>query len=175
MEMTAVRAQEFLEHCRQGLERLWQDPTGHDWVIQWAGTLALLRTVGAALKNLQKDITADPRLQRAQADWWQRTKAAAPKIYFEFIDDERNTLLHGATVNAGQSAMVPMQGAEVTALAAGQAPPPPKPIPPRPPTIHTYHMNSGPYEGSDPRELIKEGIAWWEQQIADIERDAAAR
>jgi hypothetical protein len=83
--------------------------------------------------------------------------------------------LHGATLNAGQSAMVPLQGAEVTALAAGQAPPPPKPIPPRPPTTYSYHMNSGPFAGHDPRELIKEGIAWWERQIADIERDAAGR
>jgi hypothetical protein len=174
METTAVRAREFLEHCRQGLDLLWRNPTGHDWVIQWAGTLGLLRTVGDALKNLQKDATADLRLQRAQADWWQRTKAAAPKIYFEFINDERNILLHGATLNAGQSAMVTLQGAEVTMLAAGQVRPPPKPIPPRPPTIYSYHMNSGPFAGSDPRELIKEGIAWWEQQIADIERDAAA-
>jgi hypothetical protein len=70
---------------------------------------------------------------------------------------------------------VPLQGAEVTALAAGQAPPPPKRIQPVAATKYHYHMNSGPFEGQDPRELIKEGIAWWEQQIADIERDAAGR
>jgi hypothetical protein len=175
-ELRVERAREILENCRQGLDRLWQNPNGHDWVIQWAGTLALLRTVGDALKNLQKvDANTDPRLRLAQADWWRRTKAGAPPIYCEFIQKERNLLLHGATLNAGQSAMVFLQGVEATALAAGQSPPPPKPIQPLAAAKYSYHMNSGPFAGRDPRELIEEGVAWWERQIAEIERDAAGR
>jgi hypothetical protein len=76
--------------------------------------------------------------------------------------------------------MVYLQPVEARAVAAGfngdrSPPPPPKPpLPPVPPK-YSYHVNSGPFAGRDPRELVEESISWWEQQIADIEQDAASR
>ncbi len=61
------------------------------------------------------------------------------------------------------------------ALAAGQPNPPPKLSPPLPAASHSYHMMTGTYAGRDPRDLIEEAIAWWEQQIESIEQDAAGR
>jgi hypothetical protein len=171
-ELRAARAREILEHCRQGLARLRQNPI-EDWVILWAGTLSLLRTVGDALEKV--DAKTNPRLSAAQADWWKRTQASRPPIFFEFIRRDRNLLLHEAKLNAGQSAMVTLPGAEATASVAGQSPPAPRPPQPLVPAIYSYHINSGVFAGRDPRELIEEGIAWWELQIADVEGDAGAR
>lgn len=177
-ELRAERARAILETCRHGLAGLRRNPVAHDWMIQWAGTLALLRTVGDALKKV--DANTDLRLAGAQTDWWNRIKVSKPAIFFEFIRRDRNLLLHEAKSNAGQSAMVHLQSVEVRAAAAGFAgvyspPPPAEPqLPPLPPK-YGYHVNDGPFAGRDPRELVEESIRWWEQQIASIEQDAATR
>jgi hypothetical protein len=45
----AAKAREILEWCRYGLQKMESDPTGFDWVMIWAGTIALLRAIGHAL------------------------------------------------------------------------------------------------------------------------------
>jgi len=43
------------------------------------------------------------------------------------------------------------------------------PAPAVPPPLTSYHMNSGLYEGRDPRDVADEAISWLEQQIAIAE------
>ena len=61
------------------------DPTGLEWVLTWAGTIALLRAVGHALVN--DDAQKDARLEKAQRAWWDKLKAAKPNpsIFWQFI------------------------------------------------------------------------------------------
>jgi hypothetical protein len=40
------------------------------------------------------------------------------------------------------------------------------------PPTYNYKMNSGPFAGQDPRDLVKDAIEWWEKQLDDIERAA---
>jgi hypothetical protein len=163
----ADKAREALEWCRYGHQKMMiGDPTGQDWVLIWAGTIALLRAVGHALVN--EDAKSDVRLKEAQSAWWSGLNATKPNplIFWKFIDHDRNQLLKQAELTAGQSTQLFLQGGTI---ARHVSPPPPPP-----PPIHTYQMNSGYFVGQDPRKLVRDAIEWWEQQLNDIEQKAAA-
>jgi len=141
------------------------DPTGLEWVLTWAGTIALLRAVGHAL--LKED---DARVKKAQHSWLNTLKATEPKpsIFFDFIKHDRDMLLkerfeltvvHDVTFTPPPATL---------SLSGGTIPAPP-PTPP----IYTYKMKSGRYAGRDPRDLVREAIEWWEKQLDDIEQKAA--
>ena len=159
-------------------QKMRSNPTGPDWVLVWTGTIALLRAVGHAVLN--EDAKRDARLKKAQNGWLKGLNATEPRpsIFFDFIKRDRDRLLKEAELTAGQSAIVFLQGASATPRAGNfgrqelpqpeQQPPPP----PRPP-IYSYHMNSGPFAGQDPRDLIRDAIVWWEEQLEGIEQEAA--
>jgi hypothetical protein len=168
-----VNARKFLDHCVCGLDELHHDLMGSSWIVRWSGVIGLLRVVGFALQKLDgQNCTA---LNRAQEEWWQglRRSQPHPSIFWGFIHDDRNALLHGAEIRAGQSAMVPLVGVSATARAAGQEPPKVQAARPQPIATYTYHMTKGPHAGRDPRELVEEAIQWWHLEIERIERDAA--
>lgn len=157
------------------------NPTGLDWVIIWAGTIALLAAINHALRT--EDANGDIRLKKAQSDWWAALKAAKrdPPIFWQFIDRDRHRLLKEAYLTVGQSATVFVRGAparghagDVSGRIDSEEPPQPEEQPPLLSAIYTYHMNSGPFAGQDPRQLVKDAIEWWEKQLDDIEQKAAA-
>jgi hypothetical protein len=162
----ADKAREYLECCRYGHQKMSSNPTGSDWVLVWAGTIALLRAVGHALRT--EDAKRDIRLKKAQSDWWNTLKATKPNspIFWKFIDYDRNRLLKEGELSAGQSAKVFLSGGTIPR----HAPLPPQPRPP----IYTYQMISGPFAGQDSRNLVRAAIDWWEKQLDDIEQEAAA-
>jgi hypothetical protein len=152
----AVKAREVLGWCRYGHR---SDPTGLEWVLTWAGTIALLRAVGHAL--LKED---DARVKKAQHSWLNTLKATEPKpsIFFDFIKHDRDMLLKE------RFELTVVHDVTFIPPTAGTIPAPP-PTPP----IYTYKMKSGCYAGRDPRNLVKEAIEWWEKQLDDIEQKAA--
>jgi hypothetical protein len=168
----AEQAREVLDWCRHALQELQQQPTGMDWIVKWAGTLALLRTVGEALKNV--DAQGNPAIRKGRQCWKKRVDFKNLPIYDKFIDGDVNRLLHQAEVTAGQSATVfaPSAVAKATAFGEdrtsteGTAPPARAPI-------YEYRMNGGHFTGDDPRQVVQEAIDWWQQQIDDIQADAA--
>jgi hypothetical protein len=194
----ATSARNILDQCRIGLVELRSHPRA-SWFALWAGTLALLRTVGDALV---KD--ADPRIQKAQKRWFDQMKrdnAAAgrgksvkkdgdtwePAIFWQFIRRDRNLLLHEAQSNVSMSAMVQLPPVGARASAAGFAvgatrhqrglvelagDVSPGPQSPPPPATYSYTISAQRYAGRDARDLVREAIEWWEQQIDHIERDA---
>ena len=92
----AGKAREVLDWCRYGHQKMRDDPTGLDWVLVWAGTIALLRAVGHALEK--EDAESDHRLKNVQDEWWGRLKATKPDphIFWDFIERDRNLLLKEA-------------------------------------------------------------------------------
>jgi hypothetical protein len=177
----AVKAREALEWCRHGHQKMGTNPTGPDWVLVWAGTIALLRAVGHALLN--EDAKRDASLEKEQLAWWDKLKATKPNpsIFWQFIERDRNRFLKEAELTAGQSATVFVQGVsangragDVSGRIVGQEPPQPEEQPPLPSAIYTYHINSGPFAGQDPRDLVRDAIEWWEKQLDDIDQKAAA-
>jgi hypothetical protein len=143
------------------------DPTGLEWVLTWAGTIALLRAVGHALVN--DDAKKDARLEKAQRAWWDKLKAAKPNpsIFWEFIERDRNLLLKEADLTVGHSVQLFLSGGTIVPRHAPQPPPPQQPI-------YTYQMSSGCFAGQDPRDLVRDAIDWWEKQLSEIEQQAAA-
>jgi hypothetical protein len=86
------------------------DPTmGPDWVSEWvliwAGTIALARAVGHALL---KDAKGDARVKKAQDAWWHTLKTTEPKPsnFRDFIRRDRNLLLKEAELTVDASARV---------------------------------------------------------------------
>jgi hypothetical protein len=75
--------------------------------------------------------------------------------------------LKDCDVRAGQSAAISFSGvvvvggekSDLTSLRAEALPQ----------VTYSYHMNEGTFVGRDPRELIDEAIAWWNQQVIRIE------
>jgi hypothetical protein len=171
-ELKANRAREILDYCRHGLTELQKDPTGYEWILRWVGTLALLRTVDEVLKNV--DAQSNPLLAKARSNWKNELKRSQPAIYWEFIRGDANKLLHQAEIRAGQSASVSIAGVAADARAAGEEKPPlPKTNSPKPSSSVSYQMNSGTFAGRDPRDVVREAIEWWQNQVATIEQDAA--
>jgi hypothetical protein len=168
----AHRAREVLDYCRYGLAELQKNPVGNEWILRWVGTLALLRTVDEVLKNV--DAQSNPLLAKARSNWKNELKRSQPALYCEFILGDANKLLHQAEIRAGQSASVTIVGAAADARAAGEEKPPlPKASSPKPISSVSYQMNSGTFVGRDPRDVVREAIEWWEDQVATLEQEAA--
>jgi hypothetical protein len=172
----ADKAREFLEWCRYGHRKMRDDPTGLDWVLVWAGTIALLRAIGHALRT--EDARSDPRLNKAQSAWLIGLKATKPDphIFWEFIDRDRNRLLKEAELTVRRVFEEYLhEGIVLTDSFDGQQlPQRPAPRAPPPTSICTYQMKFGRFVGQDPRDLVGDAIEWWEKQLDDIEQKAAA-
>jgi hypothetical protein len=151
------------------------NPTGPDWVLIWAGTISLLRAVGHALRK--EDAESDARLKQAQIAWWGCLKATKPDIFCEFIERDRNKLLKEAELTVRRIVQEFLQERIVLAnnlLDGQQLPQQPAPGASPLTSICTYQMKSGRFAGQDPRDLVRDAIVWWENQLDDIEQKAAA-
>lgn len=122
----------------------------------WSGTLALLRTSVEVLKT-----EPDP-LKIAQEKWWATVNSQKSRhsIFWDFIREDRNVLLHLGVSNAGQSVTV----SGVILREGGETPPPS--------IIYEYEIRTGPFAGKDPRELLGMAISWVEEQLDWIEAAA---
>jgi len=78
-----------LEDCRGGLADLTDRVQGATWRRRWVAVITLLRTVGHVLNKV--DASSSPKLKAAIANAWgdlNRSKPE-PRIFWEFIDQER--------------------------------------------------------------------------------------
>jgi hypothetical protein len=143
-------AREVLEDCRGAVEEISDGVQGSTWRRRWVTAVTLLRTVGYVLKSI--DVKTSPKYERAiDAAWIQlgQSKRQNP-IFWEFIEAERNNIIHEYELGVGQGATVHL----------GQSKP----------TEHHYLVNTGPYAGRDQREVLQEAIAWWETYLDGIDR-----
>jgi hypothetical protein len=166
--MQAKATREVVKRCEFFRARLWENPVGVAWQAQFSGCVALLRSVGHVMDRV--DAVSSEGLTRNATKWWKELNASKPepRIFWEFIDKERNLILKESEIRAGQSVTGVLTGVQAQALVAGQKPVPPLvETPPR--AEYSYQMNEGYYVGRDPRELIDEAIAWWHRQIQVLE------
>jgi hypothetical protein len=178
----ADRARQVLDWCRYGHQKMRSNPTGPDWVQDWAltwtGTIALLRAVGHELVN--EDAKRDARLEKALGGWWAKLKITKPNpsIFWQFIERDRNLLLKEAELNVGHpvkdGSPITVRGNLSRRRGSQQPQPEHESPPPGAALIFTYQMTSGFFVGQDPRKLVGEAIEWWEKQLDDIEQKAAA-
>jgi hypothetical protein len=161
----------ILNYCKETLSEIRSEtPTGPLWERRWAAVITLLRTACEVLKREAPDYwKIHMKIPNASVKGRDPEKGWSPQIYGEFICMDANLFLHQGQSRTGQSAIVPLPGAGMQALAAGEVPKPIAPPPPPHAPIISYHMNSGPYSGRHPLDVAEEAIAWLEEQIGIAE------
>jgi hypothetical protein len=167
-----------LGDCKAALEELRSEPAGQQWRIRWVGLLALLRTVRYAMTKVDaKSDDVHPDLCRVLLKFPEQMKETKPhrEIYWRFICDDANDILHYYKFSAVHSETVPHEHdpmirstSRTSAMThfihhvdtsqkfegqdLGQA----------------YLMKSGPFVGRDQLDLVEEAIQWWESHIDDM-------
>lgn len=147
-------------------------PVGEEWIVLWFGTMSLLRTVGEVLENVERHHNG---LGPSHHSWRKRiyeskrelsTGWRKPYVYHEFICRDANALLHEFKLVAAQSTTFHVHPGNFS-FSGGT----PAPIVFHPPAVRTitYEMTSGPFKGEDPRRVVEQAIAWWNDQIEAIE------
>jgi hypothetical protein len=156
----------ILEYCKEALSEIRaEESTGPLWVRRWASLMALLRTTCEVLRK-EAPIYWRQYMKKPNAHIKSRDRNEwSPDIFGKFIWTDANLFLHQGKSTTGQSIMVSLPGAEVQTLIGDQKPKPTSPLPPPPPSITSYHMNTGDYKGQDPRAVADETIAWLEAQV----------
>lgn len=165
----ATQARRVMEDCGAALEDLRDEPKGARWRRVWVMNVALLRAVGHVLDKVDGESCAE---MRAAVDaHWKSLNATkpAPPIFWEFIEQERNNVLKGYRIGAGQGVVIRLGGMQANTTGPGQPPDPPGP------TTYTYTIIGGPFDGQDQRDIIQRAIEWWEEQINEIEARAGAQ
>ena len=170
-------ARNVLEDCRTALAEFERaEPAGSLWRVQWVANIALLRTVAHVIRNVDAITEDHPNeLREAAVEWWEglRETKPEPRIFWGFIQEERNNLLkeYKFRANIGVTIEVPTavlrrtpEGRIEQVGAKGEGK-----------SWRDYNITGGPFKGKDQREVIRQAIEWWQDQLDDIEARAAAK
>ena len=146
-----TNARVVLSDCRDAHAELVDGLQGSEWRRRWTTVVVLLRTVLHVLDKV--DAPRSEGVRAAVDARWERLKSSKPQpeILWGFIDADRNLILKEYEHRAGQSARV--------FVGEGRA-------------ETTYHMNTGPFAGQDPREVAADAMKWLEHLLDDVEADA---
>ena len=151
-----LRAQDTLDDCRVALQYLEAGRSAADWRVHWVAALALLRAVGHVLKNV--DGEASDHARKTIDERWRSWKAFRHdhRIFWEFIENERNYILKQYAFGAEQQENVlALSDGTVPVLSDGSilglAP--------------QLLMQTGSFEGADGPKLVAQAIDWWDEQL----------
>ena len=120
--------------------------------------MVLLRAVGHVLDKV--DASRDPVLAKAVATWWVELKQSKPepRIYWGFIDEERNSILKEYKSRAALSIETTVASFHIRTH---------EPVEPSAPRV-LLRMEGGDYSGQDQIKVVQEAILWWERQLESI-------
>jgi len=156
--MTDV-ARRVLADCSVATELLEDEADETRFRILWVAAVALLRAVGHTLKKV--DASRSPLISRAADDAYESWKQnrSIHAIFWEFIEDERNRVLKQYELGflPGPIAVTDHETNELWALKDSLFCP----------------IADGAFSGEDCRDVLRDGIAWWETQLSNIEAAAA--
>ena len=163
--MTAI-ARSVLVDCEAAWAEL-PDPPTNVWRLRWVALLALLRAVGYVLDN--RDGARSPEMRAAVDAKWAELKLRSrdDKIFWEFIDAERQGILHAYEFTASQSVTVFPQVGGLVANASGSR------VLAAPRAVYTSTMALGPFQGQAPKDVAAAALKWWHAYLDDVDRRAA--
>jgi hypothetical protein len=167
-------ARRVLEDCKIALTELEADPTGATWRLRWAGTLTHLRAVGHVLDKV--DGKTDPKAKQiinARYKEWKDPDRTEHAIFRDFIERERNNVIKEYDFGSGQGVI--FEGGDPPAIQR-QPDGTFKEIHPGGVGKMTsvYKMNTDPFKGEDPRDIVRRAIEWWQKQLDDIDNKVRA-
>jgi hypothetical protein len=148
-------ARKVLADCKAAHELLETESDAARFRLIWVAGVALLRTVGHVLEKV--DSRRDPKTAVAARAAWKRWKAdkEANAIFWEFIEEERNNILKEYEFGflSGPIGVLVTPGHDLFALDGNLFCP----------------LAEGRFAGEDCRDVLAEGIEWWEEELRQIE------
>ena len=156
-------ARKVLEDCEGALEDFKYGVQGGEWRRRWITAVVLLRTVGHVLSKV--DARSDPELGKIINSEWEKLQASKPepRIFWEFIDQIRNSILKEYEISAGQGVTI-RPGTTHINLKTGE-----QTHGESLPTLYHYTINSGYYIGREQKDILLEAIQWWDDYLKNIE------
>jgi hypothetical protein len=170
--MTA-RARLVLDDSRLALQLLEDETDLRRWRLHWVAAVALLRAVGHVLEKADGTSQAVRLASRAAFTRW-KSDAPEHKIFREFIERERNTILKEYEFNFHPGdevdVAIPVTLQRVSAGAFVEA----ETIFPLDNNIYRPLLD-GFREGEDARDVLSDAIDWWERELTAIERSVKSK
>jgi hypothetical protein len=158
--MFRLAARKPLEDAKWALERLEVTEDLQEFRVMWAATVALLRTVGHVLDKVDgaSNSKLEVSIRSAWAEW--KSDAEVHKIFWNFIEKERNTVLKEYEFNfeLGTLQSVVINGEDGVSQLIQELP-----------EWVYVPLSSEDYQGDDARDIAQEAIDWWEGQLDRIE------
>lgn len=164
------KARQVLDDCELALEFLEQSTNDQIWRVHWFAAVALVRTVGDVLDRVDsRDHRYKGPVKAAYAAW--QDDRESNKIFWDFIKDQRDKLIHEYDSDAHPDERVSLL------IEFGLASPKDSASQTHQEIIeldgNLYRpMLAGPWEGDDARDVLREAIDWWKLQLDKI--DAAS-
>jgi hypothetical protein len=162
-----LKAREVLRDCELLLADLNNEPQSELWRLRWVGLVVLLRAIGHVLNKVDREVNPEGRIVIDNA--WEELRGSKPepKIFWKFIEDERNNILKAynfgprtnITVRPG-TILVNQVTRKISSL-------------PSSPTTFEHIMSSGAFKGKDSLQLCSEAITFWEEYLSCIDRRIA--
>lgn len=160
------KAREVLEDCRLALQMLEDETDMQRWRILWAAAAALIRAVGHVLDKVDG---RNPSIKRVGGIFFKRWKQEpCHEIFRDFIEGERNSIL-----KEYQSGVHPLEDVSVVVQMHLD------PVNGGDPKViaqtldlddNVYRpMLDGPWQGDDCRDVLREAIDWWSEQLDAID------
>jgi hypothetical protein len=152
-------ARRVLADCEAALEMLEDERDEQRWRVLWVGALALVRAVGHVLGNVDGRIPEARDAIKAAYGSWKSKQRPEHLVFREFIDRERNNILKEYRMNVLDSSEVAVVAGDSE---AGY-------------TTDTLDENlyrpteEGFGVGEDARDVYREAIGWWDEQLARLE------
>ena len=158
-----MRAAEMIADAENALRMLEECENEDDFRVLWIACMTILRSVGHVLGKVDHE---NKCLAASIDSWWKNLKANKDEIIFhEFIEKERNFSIKEYTFNYGEysgcNLAIKDENRKTTFFSDAEI-------------LEELYipMVNGPYEGEDCRDVIREAIDWWKQQLQKIEKMA---
>jgi hypothetical protein len=162
-----LAARQVLEDCVVAVDSLVDDIQGDEWRRRWVLAIVLLRAVGHVLDKVDGEIS--PSYRSAIDSWWFKLNESKPEpnIFWQFIDKERNSVIkqYRNPVCTGVTVRVPTVYFDMKTGEHWTVPDPSLPV------LYNYSISSGPFEGKDHRDILREAIEWWGYELDTIDNE----
>lgn len=160
-------AKAVLNDCRVALGMLEDEIDTQRWRVHWVGAVALIRAVGHVLDKVDGKSNAElGRLANARFTRW-KLGAGDNRIFVQFIDRERNSILKQYAFGVDTSETVPVA---VVSIAQGGLPN----------AARAFNLDENLFRPviwgdavEDARDLYSHAIEWWQRELDEIDRDLA--
>ena len=163
-----IRARDVLSDCELALADFQAAGPTPYWRTRWTALVGSLRSVGHVLEKIDAEQSAE--LKQAVAEAWSELKKTKPepRIFWEFIEQERNNVLKAYEVGARLNTTMSPGTGDMTFSGQGQAGP-------SGPTTYESFMRSVVYGGRTALDVCREAIEFWRQYLNNVEAAARAK